>query len=74
MSSSVALQTPNNMLLPREVAIRLGVTRQTVLNWFANGDLRGTRLSSRVIRFSLEDVEAFISNGRATKPRPVPQA
>jgi excisionase family DNA binding protein len=70
MSNSVVSPTSDNMLTVQEVASRLRVARQTVLAWFANGDLPGTRLSSRVARFSVKDVEEFINRGRATNARP----
>jgi excisionase family DNA binding protein len=70
MSNGVVSPTLDDLLTTGEVASRLKVTRQTVLNWFANGDLRGTRLSSRVARFAPGDIEEFINRGRATNARP----
>jgi excisionase family DNA binding protein len=63
--------TGGRLLTAREVAERLGVSVETILRWHRRGDLPGVRLSSNVLRFDVDDVDAFIAEryGRG-KARP----
>jgi excisionase family DNA binding protein len=50
------------LLTARDVAARLSLSAETVLRWHRRGDLPGVRLSSNVLRFAVEDVEAFVAD------------
>lgn len=47
-----------------DVAVRLGVSRRTVLDYIHAGKLPATRFSSRVIRVSEDDLRTFVSTSR----------
>lgn len=49
----------------RQVAIRLGVSPETVLRWHRTGKLPGGyRLSSNVLRFRESEIEAWLEGTR----------
>lgn len=53
--------TRSQMLSPQEAADLLRVDRETVLRWIKEGKLFGSKLSSRIIRVRLADIEAMIT-------------
>lgn len=42
----------------------LGLHPSTVANWYRDGRLRGIKISRRVVRIPLEDVQALLAKGR----------
>ena len=52
------------LLTPREAGNILRVQRSTVLRYYAAGLLPGVRVNERTIRFTLEDVAAFVADRR----------
>jgi excisionase family DNA binding protein len=50
------------LLSTREVADRLNVTIETVRRYCRSGELKCIRLSKRLIRVSLEELERFIGS------------
>lgn len=54
-----------NLLTAREVADRLGVSRDTVLRWTRDGKLPGFRLPGGALRYREEAIEAWLAD-RAT--------
>ena len=53
------------LLTAREVAVRLGVSSETVLRWTRRGTLPGFRLPGGALRYRAADLEAWLSE-RAT--------
>lgn len=58
---------PEPLLRAREVAAILGVSIETVRRYEEEGSLHGVRLSTRALRFTINDVRALI----AARSRPV---
>lgn len=56
-------------LTPAEVAAKLKVSTQTVLNKYHSGEWEGTEISERIYRFTQEQYEA-IAAGRNRRQRP----
>ena len=57
------------LLTPKEAAIQMGVSEETVLNWVRTGRLRGSMLSgSKTLRISADDIMAFYDEN-ATRPK-----
>jgi excisionase family DNA binding protein len=54
------LMLPKEVYRPDEVALLLGVARQTVYNWIERGDLRALKIGERVLRIHRDDVLKFI--------------
>jgi excisionase family DNA binding protein len=57
------------LLSPREVANILSVTPGAVRNWVRTGQLRGYK-AGRLIRVSMQDVEAFLKGKGFTQVSP----
>jgi excisionase family DNA binding protein len=49
------------LLTTREVASRLGVSSETVLQWVETRGLPAHRLTSRAIRFDADELDAWIA-------------
>jgi excisionase family DNA binding protein len=61
------------LLTAREVADRLGFSPETVLRRWRAGELPGYRLGTNVLRFSEDDLEAWLERqrrGTTDAPRP----
>jgi excisionase family DNA binding protein len=52
------------LLTAREVADRVAVSPETVLRWWRAGELPGFRLASNCLRFSEDEVEAWLAARR----------
>lgn len=55
------MTSPSRLLAARDVAVRFGVSVETVLRWYRRGLLPGVRLASNVLRFDEADVAAFVA-------------
>jgi excisionase family DNA binding protein len=53
-----------NLLRARDVAELLDVSPATVLDWWEAGRLPGFRLSSRAVRFSEDEILAWLEDRR----------
>jgi excisionase family DNA binding protein len=51
------------LLTTREVAAAVALSPETILRRYRSGELRGVRLSSNVLRFRPEDVQAWLCSG-----------
>jgi excisionase family DNA binding protein len=68
--SVVVPELGEQLLTPDLVAEHLSCPRNTVLDLYQRGELRGVQINRRVIRFRLDDVEAFVESRRSEPPRP----
>jgi excisionase family DNA binding protein len=68
MSHTAAEDQAGVLLSAREVALRLGVSTETVLRWTRCGELPGFRLPGGALRYRHEELEAWL-DGRATTRR-----
>jgi excisionase family DNA binding protein len=51
---------PDRLLTPRQLAEYIGVSPKQVYRWVESASIPHFRISPRVIRFRLEDVEAWL--------------
>jgi excisionase family DNA binding protein len=58
------------LLTAREVAERLGLSRETVLRKWRTGELPGFQLSTNVLRFDEAELERWLVARRRLNPRP----
>jgi excisionase family DNA binding protein len=58
----------DRLLRAREVAVLLGVSPATVLDWWEQGKLPGYRLSSRAVRFRESEVLGWLATRRVNGP------
>ena len=56
----------SSLLSIPEAAARLRVHPNSVRRWYKSGRLKGWRLGSKLIRFRLEDLEAFAAGAQAS--------
>ena len=52
---------PGAYLAPADVAARLNVSRRTVTNLLASGDLASIKIAHRVVRITPEALAAYVS-------------
>jgi len=52
---------PGRLLTARQVGDRLGVSAETVLRWTRRGDLPGFRLPGGALRFSADELDAWLA-------------
>jgi excisionase family DNA binding protein len=57
------------LLTAREVALRLGLSPETVLRRWRAGELPGYRLGSNVLRFDEAELEAWLAARRVASGR-----
>ena len=57
----------NDLLTAEQLADRLTVKPRTVREWFRAGLIPATRLSPKVIRYSLDDVVASLEEHQGAK-------
>ncbi len=57
----------NDLLTAEQLADRLAVKPRTVREWFRAGLIPATRLSPKVIRYSLDDVVAALEEHQRAK-------
>jgi excisionase family DNA binding protein len=57
--SESVFAAPKKRLTVRDVAQRMGVSEWTVYRWVRTKRLPVLRISSRVLRFNLSDIEAY---------------
>jgi excisionase family DNA binding protein len=57
---AVALVLPERLLTARQIAEYIGVSPKQVYRWVQSASIPHFRISPRVIRFRLEDVEAWL--------------
>ena len=55
----------SELVTTQQVAIRFGVTVETICRWVRKGKIPCIRPSRRTMRFRLKDVEVFLSQARA---------
>jgi excisionase family DNA binding protein len=53
-----------NLWSPAEVAAYFGVHRQTVYTWIREGRIRAFKLSGRLVRIPVEEVDRMRETGR----------
>lgn len=53
------------MVSPKEAAAMVSVDRDTIFKWIKQGKLPATKLSRRIIRIRLADLEALIERSAA---------
>ena len=59
------------LLKAKEVGANLGVSAQTVREWFHDGKIAGTILPGGDLRFAVSAVNAFVSNRTIRKTKKV---
>jgi excisionase family DNA binding protein len=52
------------MVRARDISVMCGVTLQTVLKWAREGKIPHHRISARCLRFSVEEVNAWLQAKR----------
>ena len=52
------------MVKARDISVMCGVTLQTVLKWAREGKIPHHRISARCLRFSVEEVNAWLQAKR----------
>jgi excisionase family DNA binding protein len=57
------------LLTTREVAELLGLSPATVLRRWRSGELPGIRLSSNVLRFDPDEIDAWLADRRSAAAR-----
>jgi excisionase family DNA binding protein len=56
---------PLRMVSPEEAASMLSVDRETILRWVKAGKLPASKLSPRLIRIRVSDIEALLARSAA---------
>ncbi len=51
------------LLRAREAAAELGVTDQTIYDWYEQGKLKGVKLGARSVRFRRDVIERIARDG-----------
>ena len=51
------------MVSPQEAAEMLSVDRDTILRWVKQGRLAASKLSPRIVRIRVADIEAMLTRG-----------
>jgi|LSQX01.2.fsa_nt_gb excisionase family DNA binding protein len=52
------------LLTAEELAVKLGVSKDTIRRWRRSGKLPSVKLGERMIRFRPSDVEAFLQTNQ----------
>ncbi len=53
--------TAKQMISPKEAAERLDVDRETILRWIRAGKLRASKLTPRLVRIYVADIDAMLA-------------
>jgi excisionase family DNA binding protein len=63
MPSKTAAAPKKLMVSPQEAADMLSVDRDTVFRWIKEGKLAASKLSPRIVRIRVADIDAMIARG-----------